>query len=261
MILINNFSRGFELDLIRLCRNSPYGSRIISYHTAYHGRKYNFLDFWIQYNDLNKAECAFCKYYSTLIICGTPCDTGEVCDFIQMLSPAKILCDSSLDINLNIPFVQGETMMCKSLSDVNLCSHEIVRLSSDMLNLKKVYALLREEEDLSVPLPDFEEYFLDISHRIRHGVSEVYAIFDDKENIVSTASLIAKSDSSSVIGCVATSTRKRCKGLATSLVYFITQKEIDGGKSVYLHREKFISIYERLGFETVGNWKEYTFLN
>lgn len=257
MIIINDFSRGFELDLVRLCNKSPYGARIISYHTAYHGRKYDFLDFWIQYSDSKKAVCAFCRYYSTLIICGFAGDFSETEDFIKMLSPSNILCDSRLDIDLNMPFEQGETMICKRVNDIQLCTDTIVRINSDMSKLRKVYSLLCEAEGSAAPLPDFEEYFLDISHRIRHGVSEVYAIFDKEKNIVSTASLIAKSSTSSVIGCVATNVKSRGRGLASSMVHRITQKELAESRDVYLHRKRIIPIYEKIGFETVGNWKEY----
>lgn len=258
MIYINDFSRKFEIDLYLVCENSPYGSRIISYHTAYHGKKYNFLDFWIQRDENNKAVCAFCRYYSTLIICGDSHNKAEIEDFVSMLSLSNILCDSKLNLNFDMNLSIGETMACTKLSEGEYSSeYKISKLSSDMSNLKAVYSVLASENNNS-SLPDFESYFLDISHKIRHGVSTVYAIYDSIGNIISTAAVLAVSKTSAVIGCVATVTEERNKGLATAIVRYAAAKELHKNRTVYLHREKYISIYEKIGFETVGYWNEFS---
>lgn len=257
MIFINDFSRKFEIDLEELCQNSPYGARIISYHNAYHGKKYDFLDFWIQRMDNGTAKCAFCKYYSTLIICGELCDKQEAEDFIKMISPYIILCDSTLDLNLNTDFAEGETMMCKSLSEALIPDCPVKKLTSDMANLKKVYKLLIAENEDIKTMPDFEEYFLDISHRIRHGTAEIYAISDRNGELLSTATILAFSKTDSVIGCVATRHDSRNKGLATKIVHHVTQTELSKKRTVWLHREKSINLYDKLGFKTVGKWREY----
>ncbi len=259
MICINDFSRKFEMDLYSLCERSPYGARIISYHAAYHGKKYNFLDFWIQRDKNNKAVCAFCKYYSTVIICGQPSEKSEAEDFIRMLSPVNILCDDSLKLDLGMKVEKGETMECTELSEMSSGANiKIIRLSSDMENLKSVYLLICEESGNKTSMPDFESYFLDISHKMRHGFSEVYAVCDEEGNIVSTAAVLAVSQFSCVIGCVATSPKFRKRGYATALVRYITEKKLKTGRIVYLHREKYISIYEKTGFKTVGLWNELT---
>ncbi len=257
MIYINDFSRKFEIDLYKLCENSPYGARIISYHTAYHGKKYDFLDFWIQRDDENNAVCAFCKYYSTLIICGKTHNFEEIKEFITIISISNILCDSTLKTVCGENISMGETMLCTKTNDIDNTmdfEYKILRLNSDMNNLRNVYNLLIKENGQNGMLPDFESYFLDISHRIRHGVSKVYVITNGLGDIVSTATLLAISRTSSVIGCVATDSDNRNKGFATCLVKYITEKELSNGRQVYLHREREISLYERIGFEVVGHW-------
>ncbi len=257
MIYINDFSRKFEIDLYKLCENSPYGARIISYHTAYHGKKYDFLDFWLQRDDNNNAVCAFCKYYSTLIICGNTHSIQEIKEFINMISVSDILCDSTLNPTCDENISTGETMLCTKTNNIQNkinSKYKILRLNSDMNNLRNVYNLLIKENGQNVMLPDFESYFLDISNRIRHGVSKVYVITNGSGEIVSTATLLAISRTSSVIGCVATNSDNRNKGLATCLVKYITDKELSSGREVYLHREKEIKIYDKVGFKTVGKF-------
>lgn len=258
MIFINDFSRKFEIEINTLCENSPYGARIISYFNAYHGKNYDFLDFWIQRNESDTAKCAFCKYYSTLIICGDVCDKAEVEDFVKMISPFSILCDNSLDLNIEMNFRKGETMKCDSVKSNSYSDYTVKKITSDMRNLKKVYALLISENDESGDLPDFEGYFLDISHRIRHATAQIYGILNDNDELLSTATLLAMTDTDIVIGCVATRNDSRKKGLATSIIGFILNNQIAKGKTIWLHREKEIQIYEKLGFEVTGEWREYT---
>lgn len=263
MIYINDFSRKFEIDLYNICENSPYGARIISYHTAYHGKKYDFLDFWLQRDDSNKAVCAFCKYYSTLIICGSTFDIEEIEEFVYMIFPSNIICDSNLNMNCNYIKLTGETMLCSEINDFEYipdAEYCITKIGSNMQSLKNVYNLLLAENSGNEMIPDFENYVLDISHRIRHGVAKVYALKNNCGQIVSTATVLAFSDKAAVIGCVATDFHNRNKGYATSLVKYITEKEIKKNRAVYLHREKHIALYERIGFKTVGYWTEYKLL-
>ncbi len=261
MIYINDFSRKFELDLLKLCENSPYGSSIISYHEAYHGKKYDFLDFWIQRDESGNARCVFCKYYSTLIICGETHDFAELDEFVGMLDLSNIFCDSSLNLNCDMELRIGETMMCESVGNMNFeidGGFVICRVSSDFSQLKKIYDLLLRENSNKSALSDYESYFLDISHRIRHGVSKVFAVRASCGEIVSTAAVTAVSKNSSVIGCVATDSEYRNRGFASALVGYLTAKELSKKSRVFLHREREIRIYEKIGFKTVGYWNEYS---
>ena len=174
-----------------------------------------------------------------------------------MVSPFSVLCDNSLDLDIEMNFRKGETMKCDSVKSNSISDYSVKKLTSDMRNLKKVYSLLVSENDSSEDLPDFEGYFLDISHRIRHGTAEIYAILNDNDELLSTATLLAMTDTDIVIGCVATRNDSRKKGLATSIVGFILNNQLPKGKTVWLHREKDIKIYAKLGFEVTGEWREY----
>ena len=257
MISANDFSRSFEFTLYGLCSHSPYGARIVSYHNAYHGRKYDFLDFWIQRDSDGKPHCALCRYYSTLIICGKSCDKSELRAFIGVLPLSDIMCDYEHSPELSERFSVGETMVCRRTLPCNTDYCGIKKLPSDMSGLRKIYELLCRA-DGSLLLDDFEPYFLDMSHKIRHLAAEVYAVYDDNNNPVSTASVLAVSDTSAVIGCVATDLESRNKGYATAIVRYITDIQISMGREVFLHREKKITLYDKIGYTVCGTWQEYT---
>lgn len=255
MICANDFGRKFELRLGEICSHSPSGARIMSYFNAYHGIKYDFLDFWIQKSDSGTAPCALCRYYSTLMICGEPCDKAELEDFVCMLSPSVILCDAEYDFSDSYERTCGEIMTCKKLIAPSEPYQSIHRSLSDMAYLKKIYSLLCRTDDRIAP-NCFEDYFLDLSHKIRHASAEVYSIYEGSEPI-STAAVTSLSGSAAVIGCVATDHEYRNKGLASSLVYYITDRHMKKGREVFLQREKKIGLYEKLGFEVCGTWYEY----
>lgn len=257
MIFANDSSCNFEFTLKSLCKGSPYGARIFSYYTAYYGKKYDFLDFWVQKDINGRGICALCRYYSTLIICGKTENIKEIIDFIKMLQPAEILCDESFNL---FPFKlcsQGETMKFFNNAVQYFDCFDIVKISSDMKKLREIYSLLNADCNSKNALPDFESYFLDISHRIRHGVSDLYAVLNDCGQIVATAAIVAKTDDCAVIGCVATHPEYRRKGIAANIVGKITDNMLKNGKAVFLHREREIKLYEILGYKTIGKWRVY----
>lgn len=257
MILLNDFSESFKNNLKEICKASPFGARIISYYNSYSGRKYNFLDFWIQLDNDGKAVCAFCRYYSSLIICGEFFNCAEVNNFIKMISPSAVLCSDNFDLNINKKFSSGEIMLCTDIKQIFTNNYKITKTGSNMSLLKKVYTLLLESGFNEKSLPPFEDYFLDISQFIRHGCAQGYVVLDESENVISTAAVTAMSDDSALIGCVATECSNRRRGLASELVGRITQELLYEGKKVFLQRERKIEIYERLGFKPFGRWKEY----
>ena len=259
MIYINDFSRKFELSLNPICSHSPNGTRIISYHNAYHGIKYNFLDFWLQKNSDGKPTCAICRYYSTLILCGECCDETELKDFVSMLSPEMIMSDSEYSFSQNYACVSGEIMVCKKTLPLAVENHKIHRSLSDMSYLRKVYDLLCRTYDGISP-DSFEDYFIDMSHKIRHASAEIYSIYEENKPI-STAAVTALSDTSAVIGCVATDYESRNKGCASALVQYITEKHLRHGREVYLQRERHIDLYEKIGYVVSGTWYEYRFVS
>lgn len=257
MIYINDFSHRFEMMLNQLCKESPYGARILAYHHAYYGKKFDFLDFWVQKDDNGRGKCAFCRYYNTMIICGEYENKNEIINFIRIINPVNILCDGTFDLFPLKLCNTGETMkFCDNELKYPNC-FDIMRIESNMSKLQAVYNLLIAENPQTVSIPDFESYFLDISHRIRHGVSDVYAVLDNNGEIIATSTVIAKSDDCAVIGCVATGLNYRRRGIASSMVGEITQIMTEGGRDVYLHREREIKLYERLGYKVVGEWREY----
>lgn len=250
MFVINDGGSGFAKRLHEVCAGSPYGARIEMYFSAYRGR-YNFLDFWL----CRESPCAVCRYYDSVFVCGS--GGAELNEFIEMLSPNTVLCDAAIGLSPRAMNIKtGETMRCvlpSALADDLPDGYVFTHVSGEMKELREVYGLLCAEYGT---LPgSFDEYFVDMSHRICHGVSGIYTITKNGR-AVSTLTVTAMSRTAAVIGSVATRSQQRRRGLAGYLTGKVTRQLCANGREVYLHRERKISIYEKAGFETVGRWQE-----
>ena len=256
MVFLNNGSSEFSEKLRRICKRSPFGAKVQSYFDAYTG-SYPFLDFWLC--EGGGVSSAICRYYSAVCLCGRV--SAEAVDFITMLSPSSVLCTGEDRFELpGMKQSEGETLQFKNAPEsLPLLNGGLAveRLEGDMLHLKKVFALLCSSYREGTSLGDFEPYFIDNSHMIRHGASEAYALSRGGD-LVSTLSVTSLTEDSAVIGSVATRPDERGKGYAFTLVSRVTSGLAARGKAVFLHRKDMIPVYERAGFVPCGTWAEYT---
>ncbi len=253
MICINDGSVGFARELKAICADSPYGARIDAYFTAYSGSR-SFLDFWL-YKSGGQARGALCRYYGSVFLCGE--FDSEIRAFLEMLSPSSVLCDVSLDFEITgTRRKTGETLVCALPVELSpgIPGCTVDRLTGEMRSLGAVYELLRAE--YGAPLGEFDDYFVDMSHLIRHNTAQVFTLCADGE-LASTLTVSAISETAAVIGSVATKREFRRSGLAGYLVSKITKELYSSGRKVFLHREEPIPLYERAGFCSAGSFAQY----
>lgn len=256
MIIINDFSDLFLSELKRVCVDSPFGARIDALYDAYNKQRYSFIEFWLEKQN-EKTTAAFCRYYDAVIFCGEGSD--EASDFIKLLSPCSVLYDKDSLLNITrMKRSEGETMQYfpeKCIYSPTLDDKYILyRSGGDMKPLKDVYNLLQSSFP-NEQIGSFDDFFVDISHRVRHNSAEVYAIYYNN-TLVSTLTVTAKTDTVAVIGSIATFDEYRCKGIAGALLSNISEQHFKEGRKVFLHRKEKILLYERCGFEVVGKWIE-----
>lgn len=118
--------------------------------------------------------------------------------------------------------------------------------------LPDVYALLATNFPNMAP---FEAWYVDYSHRVRHGFCHVAAVMDN-DKPVSVATTVAETDTAVILGQVATDKAYRRRGYAAkclaSLIYRCQ------GRQLYIlpvdeYAEK---LYISLGFHRIGRWAE-----
>ena len=107
--------------------------------------------------------------------------------------------------------------------------------------------------------PTFDGWYVDVSHRVRHGCCHITAI-EDGPDIVSTAMTVAETEHAALIGGVATSFTHRKKGYASRCIKTLLNALPQ--KAVYIApiNTDAQRLYQSLGFAVYGTWAEISLL-
>ncbi len=221
-----------------------YSVRILSLLNAY-GCKYPFARFYRQVNNIGNitAILSVLDKDLTLSFDSKNADKEELIEFISVIGFATLLCDYSLHIDA--PYDEGAVM--KSYKKTELaCEYNEVNRYHNLLDL---YEFIGYEEN------NFESWYVDINHRIRHNSAKAVTIEIDKQ-IVSSAILSSIYKNDAIITGVRTDPNFRKKGYGSALVSSLCTDNIG---DIYLMREKDKneSFYKKLGFKNIGKWRIY----
>ncbi|MGN0655765.1 MAG: GNAT family N-acetyltransferase [Ruminiclostridium sp.] len=111
------------------------------------------------------------------------------------------------------------------------------------LPYERVFDILKD----GFPL-DFDSWYPDVCHFVRHGISKVYTIPGK-----ATATVMFSLDGVSLISYVASAENERGKGYALALVSYIAAEEQKRGFKPYVICEKGLCrFYEKAGFALSG---------
>ena len=167
----------------------------------------------------------------------------ELDDFFKTLGFNSILCDE--DLKLSFSYDYGITMATNKKIEKTINYAEIDEYPKlmDLFNL----------EDYSSA--DFESWYVDVSHRIRHGAAKAVTLNINGE-IISSGIFSSIYNNDAILTAVSTQSEFRRMGYASALVSAMVC-DIKG--KVYLMRDKNKNeeFYKKLGFENIGYWRMY----
>lgn len=198
-----------------------------------YGTKYDFCRFYRQGN----------SYISVLdgsfVLCtDSTADFEEIADFLHMQGFSDVFCSKAAG---------------KSLSDKLECSFTIVNLMKfsgglpcaefdDDPSLSDVYKIVSDGFDI-----EFESWYLDMSHRVRHGISKC-CVLDGKAALVVQHNI----NGEALLSQVASLKAHRGEGLAKKLVTSVSAS-LAPSEVYIVCEDELIGFYEKCGFEIVGN--------
>lgn len=220
-----------------------YYIRIMSLIKAY-GCGYDFVTFYRQLDENKRITAILSKLDHDVTLCiDDDADTEEMCSFLKAIGYSTVLADSSFEFGGN--FSQGVVM----LSDKKL---EIPCPYADVDRFPKLMELFNFVDYDTL---DFESWYVDISHRIRHGCARAYTLNINSE-IVSSGIFSSIYHDNAVLSAVRTSPAFRGMGYGSALV---SEMVSDTKGTVYLMREENLNehFYKGLGFKNIGKWRMY----
>lgn len=235
-------------DLKSFCTiQSIYSCRIMCLADSY-GLKFDFVQFWLQYNESGKVISAISKYDNAVTVQKTEnSNISELTEFLGIIGFTSILSDICFFDNEKA--TDGIIMELVNPKRKNISNTEII-VNPD---LNEIYKLLTECQSEKFVVPKYEDFLLDMSHKIRHNTALCVAV-RNKGDLVSTAMTVAQSDNTAIIGAVATvpKFRKyRFGGLAV-----LSLAEMLKNRKIFIMRDKDENgdFYKSLGFEDKGKF-------
>ncbi len=224
-------------------KNDIYYIRIMSLLKAY-GCKYDFASFYRQLDKNNVITAVISRLDGDFTLCfNDNSDLTELKEFFTVAGYATLLCDSAF--NFTGIFDEGVVMSAVKKIEISRPNAEIDRFPKlmDLFNF------------ISYDSYDFENWYVDVSHRIRHGCARAYTLNIYGE-IVSSGMLSAIYNDSAILSAVQTSPKYRNKGYGS---YLVSEMMSDIKDRVFLMREENLNeqFYLRLGFKNIGKWRMY----
>ncbi len=217
--------------------------RIMSLLKAY-STEYNFALFYKQIDENENITAIISRLDNDYTVCHNEnFNQNELDDFFKTLGFNSILCAD--DLKLSFSYDYGIIMATNKKIEkvINYAVIDEYPKLMDLFNL----------EDYSSA--DFESWYVDVSHRIRHGAAKAVTL-NVNDEIVSSGIFSSIYNDNAILTSVSTQPEFRRMGYGSALVSAMVC-DIKG--KVYLMRDKNKNeeFYKKLGFENIGYWRMY----
>lgn len=231
---------GFRSELKDLCRSQGIcGCRLLCLVEGYGGYG-NIIDLWVQYSD-GRMTSAAVKYGADMtVVMSGGTDAAELRGFIEMTGAAAVSFDR--------PFYEagavGAVMECREIRKAVL--PQDTRTETDV-PLVQAYELMKKCEGQGFVCPEYEDFMLDASHKLRHGNALCCGLYKN-DRLCSFAMTAAMTEDTAVIGAVCTGKEARKQGFGSAVVLSLVN--MLGNRRILLARDIDLNenFYKRLGF-------------
>lgn len=233
---------------IEICKaNSLYNPILCKIFSIYEMQRENFN--CLLYNqldeDCNVTAVILCFNGEINISLNSKADKDEIRDFLCAVGFFSVLSNVGLFEKINSGVSMKYTGKEKPHSNAKLLTSE---------DVAKCFDLIKGNFDIDI---SFDEWFVDMSHKIRHDKAVASYIGDEK--ILSLALGMYKTDFSVLITSVCTDKSNRNNGFASDCINKLINLFLcDNIREIFVFcEEKLVSFYENLEFEIDGSWHEY----
>jgi GNAT superfamily N-acetyltransferase len=219
-----------------------YSVRIFALLKSY-GLKYHFATFYRQVIEGKTVAIMSRLDNDVTLAVADGFDTDELVRFFCVTGFSSILCSDEFEFGAR--YEEGIVMS----SDVKRESQLLGVSVDEYPKLMDLYNFVDYEGQ------DFKAWYVDISHRVRHGTAKAYTLCLDN-SIIASGIISAKYDDYAVLTAVRTADDFRRMGYGSMLVNFICS-DVKG--VVYIMRDKNLNeeFYNKLGFKNIGKWRMY----
>ena len=199
-----------------------------------YGDNPKFLNLWCQICD-SDITALICKMEQNVIIVSNYlADFDEIKDFLKVIGFETLSAEPYILHKLGLKFTEYQVVL------------KIAEKGGDlppMPNIKGVFETLYSEENPHIKRVNFEGFYVDLNHRIRHNTASAVLV----DSAVCIASHIT--DESAVISGVVTLKSARKSGLGSAVLRSLING-MDGRKIFAATKETTVPFYIKNGFKT-----------
>ena len=252
MIVSVTEAQNFVPAVLKISDNNPFACRILSLYRCY-PPELAFVDYWMTADENGICTGAIARNGSNFILFLTEkSELDEIASFLRISGASAVLCDGGYNLDFSDRITQGIVMKITHTIDVDI-EDQIIEP-----DIRSAYDLIVKCTDENFAPPEFEDFYVDVNHKLRHKAMRLCGIYDG-EVLAAIAMTVAESSDGAVLGAVACHPDYRRSGYGSKIVSHLTNALITEGKAVYLHRAQNANaaFYQKLGFENCGSWREY----
>lgn len=245
----------FAARVLAISDGNPFACRIISLYNSYKP-ELAFVDYWLTSSEDGIYSGAIARNGSNFILfLSEQSDLDEIASFLRLSGAAGILCDGEYQLDISGRVEDGVIMKISEKTDLS----DETDLAVSQPDIKSAYQLLSRCADESFSPPAFEDFYVDVNHKLRHGAMRMYGI-SENGSLAAVAMTVAESGDGAVLGAVACDPEFRRRGFGSLIVKYITNRLVEENKTVFLHRAQNANaaFYGSLGFAECGTWREYS---
>lgn len=218
------------------CAASPFGCQILSKAQAY-GFDKPFAQFWTD------GEAAYGKTDGNMCIAGEITDADEARAFLSAVGINEAVCSAGNAEKLGLKITESGAILRKVL-------HNKTVRPPEEISPREIYKVLKANGMAG----EFEPFYLDLSHRMRHGTVRCAGISEAGKTVAAAAAVLG--ENASLLSAVAVLPEFHRKGYGRKVVGK-TEQMLPGG-TVYILREKDKNeaFYDTLGYTPCGAWAQ-----
>lgn len=244
----------FKGLLMRRVKNdpNPYSIRTASLYRAYGGT--GLADFWVQEESGEPVSFLARAGGSMVLDLSVLSDTDEIAQFLAATAE-NTLYDGRFSVRpRQWREESGVTMRYTGARIYKPPGYPI----TNEPGFPALHNLLMDCASKDFVIPPFEDFYPDLSHKLRHGCAHAVGVLRGSA-LAAAALCLFRYQNCAVMGSVACAPPFRGQGYGSSAVFSLLKLlEKDGADKIFLHRarDKNEAFYQKLGFENCGTWKQ-----
>lgn len=219
----------------------------LAVNAAAYGLSSSFFDLWMQQIGEEPVAVMGRLDGQMTLVARDGFDAGELALFLQAVGFETLLCKCAAARRL--PFFRTQTAVL--LRREKPVSPAETGLTLDWSpSPRTLYALLKTCAGISIRLPPFDGWYVDVSHKLRRGLIRAVIAYEGDQP-VGCAMTTGESEGQALLSAVAVVPERRGHGYGQALVDAMSKTLQKAGKRVFLLRDasENEAFYRSLGFE------------